>query len=58
MLLGLMIFVLLAVNLGGIFSTALQFGRGEWLQALGSLVFLAALDTLGFGLLRGLRADR
>ncbi|WP_165795180.1 hypothetical protein [Deinococcus koreensis] len=56
MLLGLLILVLLSVNLGGIFSLSMQFGRGEWLGGLGSLVFLAGLDVLGFWLLRGLRS--
>lgn len=56
MLLGLLILVLLGVNLGGIFSLGMQFGRGEWLAGLGSLLFLALLDVLGFWLLRGLRS--
>lgn len=56
MLLGLLILVLLGVNLGGIFSLSMQLGRGEWLAGLGSLLFLAVLDVLGFWLLRGLRS--
>lgn len=55
MLLGLLILLLLFVNLGGIFSMGLQFGRLEILAGLGTLVMLVALDALGFWLLRELR---
>ncbi|MBZ9749493.1 hypothetical protein K7W42_01320 [Deinococcus sp. HMF7604] len=55
MLIGLVVLVLLSVNLGGLSSAILQLGRGEWLNALGSVLMLVVLDVLGFTLLRGLR---
>lgn len=58
MVLGLLILTLVAANVGGVLSLVLQFGRGEWIAGLGTLLFLALLDVMGFWLLRGLREDR
>ncbi|UBV43829.1 hypothetical protein LAJ19_06340 [Deinococcus taeanensis] len=58
MLIGLLVLILMCVNVGGLISVALQFGRGEWPGALSSLVTLVLLDALGFRLLRGLREQR
>ncbi|WP_188741344.1 hypothetical protein, partial [Deinococcus wulumuqiensis] len=55
MLLGLLILLLLSLNLGGIFSAAMQFGRQEVLAGLGTLLMVGLLDAVGFWLLQGLR---
>lgn len=55
MLLGLLILMLVSVNLGGAFALIMQAGRGEWTAALSTLLFMVALDGVGFWLLRELR---
>lgn len=57
MLPGLLVALLALLNLGGLASVWLQFGRGEWLASLGSLTMMALLDVLGFWLLRELREN-
>lgn len=54
---GLLITLLVLLNLGGLASVFLQFGRGEWLPGLGSLALLALLNGVGFWLLRELREN-
>jgi hypothetical protein len=56
-LIGLVVLMLLSINLGGLMSVILQFGRGEWLAGLGSLGTLIVVDALGFRVLRGLRGQ-
>ncbi|GHF48546.1 hypothetical protein HNQ07_002632 [Deinococcus metalli] len=57
MLMGLLIVILASVNLGGIFSMVMQVGRGDWLAGVGSLLFLAVLDVVGFWIVRALREE-
>ncbi|GAA5514828.1 hypothetical protein Dcar01_03589 [Deinococcus carri] len=57
MLPGLLVTLLVLLNLGGLASILFQFGRGEWLPGLGSLVLAALLDAVGFWLLRELREN-
>ncbi|WP_291429634.1 hypothetical protein [Deinococcus sp.] len=57
MLTGLVVLMLLSINLGGLMSVILQLGQGEWLAGLASLGTLAAVDALGFRVLRGLRGQ-
>jgi hypothetical protein len=54
---GLLITLLVLLNLGGLASVFLQFGRGEWLPGLGSLALLVLLNGVGFWLLRELREN-
>lgn len=54
---GLLITLMVLLNLGGLASVFLQFGRGEWLPGLGSLVLLVLLNGVGFWLLRELREN-
>lgn len=49
---GALVFVLVSLNLGGLFSLIMQFGRGEWLTGLGTLASVVLLDAIGFWLLR------
>lgn len=49
--------MLVSLNLGGLFSIIMQFGRGELWAALGSVVFVVGLDALGFWILRELREN-
>lgn len=55
---GLLITLMVLLNLGGLASVLLEFGRGEWRAGLGSLALVAALNALGFWLLRELREHR
>ncbi|GAA5532456.1 hypothetical protein [Deinococcus aluminii] len=57
MLPGLLIALLALLNLGGLASSLLQLGRGEWLPGLGSLALVALFDAVGFWLLRELRGE-
>ncbi|UQN05984.1 hypothetical protein [Deinococcus sp. QL22] len=57
MLPGLLLVLLISLNLGGLFSIIMQFGRGEIWAALGSLAFVLALNALGFWILRELREN-
>jgi hypothetical protein len=54
---GLLLVMLVSLNLGGLFSIIMQFGRGELWAALGSVVFVVGLDALGFWILRELREN-
>jgi hypothetical protein len=54
---GLLVVLLISLNLGGLFSIIMQFGRGELWAALGSLVFVLALNALGFWILREMREN-
>lgn len=58
MVLGLLILLLLSLNLGGIFSAAMQFGRQDFLGGLGTLLVVGLLDAVGFWLLEELRGRR
>lgn len=58
MILGLVLLLLVALNLGGVASVLLQLGRAEWLNAAGSLLFVAGLNAVGFWLVRELREQR
>ena len=51
----LLVLLLVLLNLGGLGSIILAFGQGEATTGLGNLLMLAALDALGFWLLRQLR---
>ena len=53
----LLLVILVSVNLGGIFSAVVQIGRGDWLAGVGSLLFLALLDVVGFWIVRALREE-
>lgn len=55
---GLLITLMVVLNLGGLASVFLEFGRGEWLPGLGSLALLVLLNGVGFWLLRELRENR
>ncbi len=57
MLPSLLMALLVLLNLGGLASSFLQVGRGEWLPALGSLALVALFDVVGFWLLRELREN-
>ncbi|MEW6421895.1 MAG: hypothetical protein AB1511_09250 [Deinococcota bacterium] len=57
MLLGLLVTLLVLLNLGGLAAGLLQFGRGEWLPGLGSLVLVVLFDAIGFWLVRELREN-
>lgn len=57
MLPGLLLVLLISLNLGGLFSIIMQFGRGEIWAALGSLVFVLGLNALGFWILREMREN-
>ncbi|MFB9992255.1 hypothetical protein ACFFLM_09805 [Deinococcus oregonensis] len=57
MLPGLLVVLLVSLNLGGLFSIIMQFGRGEIWAALGSLGFVLGLNALGFWILRELREN-
>ena len=58
MVLGLLILLLLSLNLGGIFSAAMQFGHQDFLAGLGTLLMVGLLDAVGFWLLQVLRSGR
>lgn len=52
-----MVFVLVSLNLGGLCSLILQFGRAQWLDGLGTAGFVVGLNAIGFWLLRAMRED-
>ena len=55
MLLGLLVLMLITTNVGGAFALIMQAGRGEWVGAFSTLLFMVSLDGVGFWLLRELR---
>ncbi|WP_168733499.1 hypothetical protein [Deinococcus sp. Arct2-2] len=57
MLPGLLLVLLVSLNLGGLFSIIMQFGRGEIWAALGSVLFVLGLNALGFWILREMREN-
>lgn len=54
---GLLVALLVLFNVGGLLALVLQFGRGEWRAALGSLAFVVVFDLLGVWLLRQARGS-
>ncbi len=50
------VFLLIVLNIGGLVSVVLDVGGGHW-AGLWKLLAVAALDLLGFGLLRWMRED-
>ena len=57
MMASLLVLLLVLLNLGGLVSVVFQFGRGESLPGLGSLILLIVLDLFGFWILRELREN-